>query len=196
MKNNKAFLVVERDFFYTDETMAPLFAADVCTNPHRIFFDEASAHSYALKHAWEVFSRRPLGDWGMGLDLITSLPPRQFYLNMKALLGENFALPADLDDPDYDHWSEIWLDHTTDPQIQEQVFACCDRVVIFQVLPSEVDDATLLREAARKLTGDIHHLVFDEKLQWVAREYLVPESDLSQITKLFGVTFQPNHEVL
>ncbi|WP_034344331.1 hypothetical protein [Deinococcus misasensis] len=192
MDRPKAFLVLQTDFYYTDEYMAPLSEEGICTNPQKIFFDEGQAKAYAFQHSWKLFSGQPLGNWGLGLDMITSLPARRFYQNLKSVLPE-FELPSDLEDPDYCIWDQLWFDGVKDPEQQRLILSWCDQVKLFEVVPAQIEDENLLKEAAKILSGEVHR--FELEGQSAIRKYLIPETELDRIAGMFGLKFEPNPEV-
>lgn len=90
MNQIQAFLVMQRDFFYTDEVMAPVFDPQVCSNPRQIFFDQTAAQDHALHCSWQSLTLHSLGDWAVGLDSLTSLPPRVFYRDGRKAAGSGY----------------------------------------------------------------------------------------------------------
>lgn len=191
MDRPKAFLVLQTDFYYTDEYMAPLSEEGICTNPQKIFFDENQARDYAFQHSWNLFSGRPLGDWGLGLDMITSLPTRRFYQNLRSVLSE-FELPSDLDDPDYEIWDQLWFDGVKNPEQKRLILSWCDQVKLFEVVPAQIEDENLLKAAAEVLSREVHR--FELEGHSAIRKYLVPETELDRIAGMFGLKFEPNPE--
>ena len=182
----KAYLVMDRDYIYNDETVAPWFDDNICTEPVQILDIREHAERLARQLSRPRFRGMVLGDYSMGLpDDLTSLPLQLFYQKISEALEDVSILQKGKKAP-ATAWAEIEIPvHLGDAQL-EKVMDVLDKIRFYEVVESTSEDPEALQKAKALINAGVV-----DPAQQLYREYRVPEEDIAEAVKLFGLEFEP-----
>ncbi|GGJ24742.1 hypothetical protein [Deinococcus roseus] len=182
----KAYLVMDRDYMYTDEIYAPWFEDNICTEPMQVFDTHEEAEQHARTLALPRFRGLRLQDYALGsTELLTSLPLQAFYQKLAEALGDASIFQDSKKNP-----KTAWMDieipaHLSDERLH-QVMDVLDRIRFYDVVESTTEDEAALEQAKTLINAGV---VDPEEKNF--RAYRVPEDEIAQAVQLFGLEFEP-----
>ncbi|GEM47619.1 hypothetical protein [Deinococcus cellulosilyticus] len=182
----KAYLVMDRDYLYNDETYAPWFDDNICTEPIRILDTREEAEQFARELALPRFRNLLLGDYSLGSpDQVTSLSLPELYEKLSEATGDVSILQAGRKSPKT-AWADIEIPaHLSDERLH-QVMDVLDRIRFYEVVESTSEDPQALEQARTLINAGVV-----DPSQQLYRAYRVPEEDIAEAVKLFGLEFEP-----
>lgn len=182
----KAYLVMDRDYIYNDETYAPWFEDNICTEPVQILDTREHAEHLARQLSRPRFRGMVLGDYSLNdPGELSSLDLQAFYQRLSEALQDPSIVPRNKKDME-DAWMDIEIPETLSDARLEQVMDVLDKIHFYDVVESTSEDPEALQKAKTLINAGVV-----DPAQQLYREYRVPEEDIAEAVKLFGLEFEP-----
>lgn len=182
----KAYLVMDRDYLYNDETFSPWFEDHICTAPIKVLPSRAEAEQLARELSAPRFRGLVLGDYTLdGVQELTHLKLPDFYRQLSDLLQNPSIVPKGKLSSD-ESWRDIEIPARLDDARLFQVMDLLSKIRFYEVIESTTTDPALLQEAEQTINKGVVDL--DE---YEIRTYTAPEAEISKAVSAFGLEFEP-----